>query len=149
MVTHRPARTSTPMSEDRPNAIETRWRQRFHNLSKAYALLREAAEAPSLSRLEEEGLIQRFEYTFELCWKTMKDYLEAGGLDVRLPRDVLKEAYRTGLVSDGEAWLEVLEKRNLLAHTYDDERFAEALGRVRGRFFPAMRELVGRLEAEV
>jgi nucleotidyltransferase substrate binding protein (TIGR01987 family) len=136
------------MSEDRPNAKETRWRQRFHNLSKAYALLQEAAEAPSLSRLEEEGLIQRFEYTFELCWKTMKDYLEAGGLDVRLPRDVLKEAYRTGLVSDGEAWLEMLENRNLLAHTYDDERFAEALGRVRGRFFPAMRELVGRLEAE-
>ena len=130
------------------NKKATRWRQRLENLSKAYSLLSEAAESQELSRLEQEGLIKRFEYTFELAWKTLKDYLEAKGLSVTYPRDVLKQAFQSGLVRDGEAWLEMLESRNTLAHTYDEARFNEAVERVRERFFPAIRELVDRLHAE-
>lgn len=127
---------------------ETRWRQRFENLSKAFSLLAEAAEATELSRLEQEGLIQRFEYTFELAWKTAKDYLEAQGIAATYPRDVLKQAFQSGLVRDGETWLDMLESRNMLAHTYDEARFNEAVERVRERFFPAIRDLVDRLQAE-
>ena len=133
---------------DDTNKKATRWRQRLENLSKAYSLLSEAAESQELSRLEQEGLIKRFEYTFELAWKTAKDYLEAKGLSVTYPRDVLKQAFQSGLVRDGEAWLEMLESRNTLAHTYDEARFNEAVERVRERFFPAIRELVDRLHAE-
>ena len=125
-----------------------RWRQRFENLFKAYSLLSEAAQATDLSRLEQEGLIKRFEYTFELAWKTTKDYLEAKGVSVTYPRDVLKQAFQSGLVRDGEAWLEMLESRNTMAHTYDEARFTEAVERVRERFFPAIRDLVDRLHAE-
>ena len=133
---------------DDTNKKATRWRQRLENLSKAYSLLSEAAGSQELSRLEQEGLIKRFEYTFELAWKTAKDYLEAKGLSVTYPRDVLKQAFQSGLVRDGEAWLEMLESRNTLAHTYDEARFNEAVERVRERFFPAIRELVDRLHAE-
>ena len=125
-----------------------RRRQRFENLSKAYSLLSEAAQATELSRLEQEGLIKRFEYTFELAWKTAKDYLEAKGVSVTYPRDVLKQAFQSGLVRDGEAWLEMLESRNTMAHTYDEARFNEAVESVRKRFFPAIRDLVDRLHAE-
>jgi nucleotidyltransferase substrate binding protein (TIGR01987 family) len=72
---------------------EIRWRQRYENLKRAYALYDEGARAEKLNRLEKEGLIQRFEYTFELSWKTMKDYLAGKGVDVAYPRDVLKEAF--------------------------------------------------------
>ena len=133
---------------DDTNKKATRWRQRLENLSKAYSLLSEAAGSQELSRLEQEGLIKRFEYTFELAWKTAKDYLESKGLSVTYPRDVLKQAFQSGLVRDGEAWLEMLESRNTLAHTYDEARFNEAVERVRERFFPAIRELVDRLHAE-
>ena len=67
----------------------------------------EAVADPDLNRLEKEGLIQRFEYTFELAWKTLKDYLEGKGVEALYPRDVIKEAFRSGLVTDGDVWMEM------------------------------------------
>ena len=125
-----------------------RWRQRFENLSKAYSLLSEAAQATELSRLEQEGLIKRFEYTFELAWKTAKDYLEAKGVSVTYPRDVLKQAFQSGLVRDGEAWLEMLDIRDNFADLYEDEPLREAVEGIRERFFPSIRDLVEGLRAE-
>lgn len=128
---------------------ETRWRQRYENLRRAYALYHEAATAEGLNRLEKEGLIQRFEYTFELSWKTMKDYLEGKGLDAAYPRDVLKEAFAYGLIENGDAWMEMLEGRNLLSHTYDEKTFETAFGLAREQFYEAISSFLGRLEAEV
>ncbi len=127
-------------------SIDTRWQQRFANLLKAFNLLQEAATAEKLSALEGEGLIQRFEYTFELSWKTLKDYLESRGVAVQFPRDVIKEAFRAGLLDDGEAWIEMLEKRNVLAHTYNETQFRESVSAVRERFYPRIKELIKRLE---
>ena len=79
-------------------STDTRWQQRFDNLLKAFHLLQDAATAENLSALESEGLIQRFEYTFELSWKTLKHYLESKGVTVQFPRDVIKEAFRAGLI---------------------------------------------------
>jgi len=128
---------------------ETRWRQRFDNLLKAHDLLAAAARRTDLSRLEQEGLVQRFEYTFELSWKTLKDYLEAQGLPVTYPRDVIKQAFRNELLTSGETWLDMLESRNTLAHTYDETRFQTSINKVHNEFFPAIDQLVKRLNAEV
>jgi nucleotidyltransferase substrate binding protein (TIGR01987 family) len=127
---------------------ETRWRQRFSNLSRAFALYDEGASAETLNRLEKEGLIQRFEYTFELSWKTMKDYLEARGISAAYPRDTIKESFAHGLIEDGETWMEMLERRNLLSHTYDEKSFQTAYGLVRGPFHSAISLLVERLRRE-
>lgn len=106
------------------NSKEIRWKQRFANFQKAYKQLSEAVIIEAqLSDLEKEGLIQRFEYTFELAWKTLKDYLESKGVEARYPRDVIKESFRNDLIDDGELWLEMLDKRNILAHAYDEEVF--------------------------
>ncbi|SFQ33121.1 nucleotidyltransferase substrate binding protein [Salibacterium halotolerans] len=116
-----------------------RWRQRFENFNKAYRTLMEAVEQyPVLSTLEKEGMIQRFEYTFELAWKTLKDYLESQGIDVTFPREVLKTAYQHDLIDNGEIWLEMLESRNILAHTYNEERFYLAVEKIKHDFSPAM-----------
>ena len=84
---------------------DTRWKQRFQNFDRALVLLREALErGPGvLSNLEKEGVIQRFEYTFELAWKTIKDFLEEGGLIISplTPRQVLKDAYVAKVLADG------------------------------------------------
>lgn len=128
---------------------ENRWKQRFENLAKAFSLLEEAATAENLSALESEGLIQRFEYTFELCWKTLKDYLESKGIAVQFPRDVLKEAFHAGIIADGEVWIEMLEKRNTLAHTYNETQFKDSVSAVRDRFYPRIRRLVDRLKEEL
>ncbi len=131
------------------NLKEIRWRQRYENLKRAYALYQEGVQREELNRLEKEGLIQRFEYTFELSWKTLKDYLEAKGLLVSYPRDVIKEAFTTGLVTNGDIWMEMLERRNLLSHTYDEATFDEAFMLVSGPFFRAMSELVEKLRTEL
>jgi nucleotidyltransferase substrate binding protein (TIGR01987 family) len=123
---------------------EIRWRQRFGNLRKAFALLQEAVRTPDLNRLEREGLIQRFEYTFELAWKTLKDYLEGKGVEAPYPRDVIKEAFRSGLVTDGDVWMEMLENRNVMSHTYDEKMFESVLSSVRERYFPVLDELMER-----
>jgi nucleotidyltransferase substrate binding protein (TIGR01987 family) len=127
---------------------EIRWKQRAENLSKAFALFQEAATAQGLSRLEKEGLIQRFEYTFELAWKTLKDYLEAQGISASFPRDVIKEAFRAGVIEDGETWLEMLDKRNQLSHTYDETKFNDSVEAVQLRFYKPLAWLVDTLRKE-
>jgi len=129
------------------NPKEIRWKQRLGSLNKAFDLLRSAVEQNELSRLEEEGLIQRFEYTFELSWKTLKDFQAAKGIDLAFPRDVIKEAFRAGLIADGEVWMDMLDSRNELSHTYSEERFALAIVAVRQRFYPAVSALVSWLRS--
>ena len=106
---------------------DIRWKQRFQNFDRGFVLLRDALarEPESLSMLEKEGVIQRFEYTFELAWKTLKDYLEESGLVITpiTPRQVIKEAFAAKVISDGVVWVNMLDHRNLLSHTYDSSVF--------------------------
>jgi len=107
------------------NAV--RWKQRFENFERALLLLKEAFEKdPSeMSDLEKEGVIQRFEYTFELAWKTLKDYLVYSGVvfDQITPRSVIKQAFAAKIIKDGQAWINMLDQRNLMSHTYDKTIF--------------------------
>ncbi len=124
------------------NQKEIRWDQRFVNFEKAFNQLKNAVERiESLDNLAKEGLIQRFEYTFELAWKTLKDYLESNGIVTKFPRETLKHAFQTELLENGETWLDMLEKRNLLAHTYDEKNFQKALETILNLYYPEMLKL--------
>jgi len=76
-----------------------------------------------LSEMEEQGLIQSFENTFELAWKTLQDFLEEQGgyLDIKGPRPVLTQAFQDGYLTNGEKWMEMFKDRNRTVHTYDEE----------------------------
>lgn len=121
---------------------DIRWRQRFQNFDRAFVLLREALERgpAALSPLEKEGVIQRFEYSFELAWKTVKDFLEAGGLVIAplTPRQVIKDAFAAKVIGDGQVWIDMLDHRNLLSHTYDFFVFEKAVEAIAKRYLPAM-----------
>ena len=125
---------------------EIRWKQRFSNFKKAGAQLMEFVELGELSKFERQGLIQCFEYTFELAWKTLKDYLELQGFDVNSPRNTIQTAYQAKLIRDGHVWIDALQKRNLMAHTYSESRALEAEAQILQKYYPAIRELIATLE---
>ena len=131
---------------------EIRWQQRLASFERALSLLREAMlNGPAaLNQLEKEGVIQRFEYCFELGWKTSKDYMEANGFvfAVVMPRQVLKEAYAAKIIADGEAWIAMLDHRNLLSHTYSPVVFEQAVAAIQERYLPALEQLKGIMQLE-
>jgi len=129
---------------------DIRWKQRFQNFEGAYKLLDEAMAGGSgeLSDLEKEGVVQRFEYTFELAWKTLRDYLENSGLVIApiTPRNVIKEAHAAKFLSKGQIWIDMLDHRNLLSHTYDQGEFERAIVQLESTYLPAIRALYERLK---
>lgn len=131
---------------------EIRWQQRLASFERALSLLREAMlNGPgALNQLEKEGVIQRFEYCFELGWKTGKDYMEANGFvfAVVMPRQVLKEAYAAKIIADGEAWIAMLDHRNLLSHTNSPVVFEQAVAAIQERYLPALEQLKGFMQLE-
>lgn len=128
---------------------ETRWKQRFMNFDKAFHTLERTVAIENPSEAERGGLIQFFEVAFELSWKTLKDYLEAGGFQVKSPRDVLKQAFQSGIIQDGHAWMEALDDRNLTAHTYNEETAAKIDRLIREKYFPAIAALYETLKKEM
>ncbi|WP_289021913.1 nucleotidyltransferase substrate binding protein [Desulfobacter postgatei] len=135
------------------NADEIRWKQRFENFEKAVLLLQESLEAKPVleySRLEQEGIVQRFEYTFELAWKTLKDRLYYEGYDEKTPRSVIRRAFETGFLSEDETeiWLDSLEKRNLLSHTYNEKTALAALKKIEEEYGQVLKKVYERLRPE-
>ena len=132
---------------------EIRWRYRFHNFSRAYSLLSEALEedVEVLNDLEKEGVIQRFEYTFELGWNTLKDRMEYDGLvmDSVTPRSVIRTAAAAGLIADGQTWIDMLDDRRNTSHRYDMELLEEVLGNIRDTYLPVLDTLHERLLEEM
>jgi nucleotidyltransferase substrate binding protein (TIGR01987 family) len=124
---------------------DIRWRQRFENFDRALGLLREALAdgQENLSPLEQEGAAQRLEYTLELAWKCMKDYLEDSGVTISpaTPRQVIKEAFVAKIITDGQTWIDMLNHRNLLSHTYDFAVFEEAIRATEDRYLPTLQAL--------
>jgi len=104
---------------------DIRWKQRFANYQKALNRLREVAAntlSEELSELEKEGLIQRFEYSYELAWKTLQDYLkEIGYSEVAGPGKVISQAFEDGIIKDGEGWRRMKQSRELTSHTYNED----------------------------
>ena len=124
---------------------DTRWKQRFQNLEKAYLSLEKALSKSSLSELERAGLIKIYELTFELAWKTLKDYLEDQAIAVKYPRETIKEAFKYELIEDGELWLEMLGNRNLMVHAYDEARAKQAHKLISEKYFKALKQVLEKL----
>jgi len=104
---------------------DIRWKQRFSNFQKAFIQLREAVELSNkreLTDLEKQGVIQSFEYTYELSWNMIRDYLIYKGIiDIVGSRDAIKLAYKYGILKNGEIWIEMINSRNLTTHTYNNK----------------------------
>ena len=120
---------------------EIRWKQRFENFEKAFRLLERTVAIVSPSEAERGGLIQFFEAAFELSWKTMKDYLEAQGIDAKTPRDAIKQAFHIELIEDGHVWMQALENRNLTAHTYNEKMSLEIEKLIKKEYYPKIKQL--------
>lgn len=129
---------------------EIRWVQRANSFEKAFARLEAAvklAEQRELSDLEAQGLIQGFEYTHELAWKTLKNFLEAQGIvNLYGSRDTTRAAFRNGLLENGEIWMDMVDKRNLTSHTYDEETAAQVVSTICTTYFTEFERLLDRFK---
>ena len=121
---------------------DARWKQRFQNFEKAFLFLEKSvSEKENYTPLESAGLVQAFEFTFELAWKTIKDFLYDQGIETRYPREAIKEGFRTQLIEDGHAWMEMLEKRNELSHTYNESVAAQSVKIIKNSYYPALTQV--------
>jgi len=129
---------------------DVRWIQRFNHFKKVFARLKEAVEVArqrQLSKLEEQGLIQAFEFTHELAWNTLKDFLEdRGAQNLYGSKDATREAFKTGLIENGQAWMDMISSRNLASHTYDEATAAEIVSAILDTYFAEFEALQNKLE---
>lgn len=126
---------------------DIRWQQRFSNYCKALAQLETFVEPPSLNQREQQGLIKAFEYTFELAWNTLRDLLRSQGDSSLLgSRDTLREAFRLGLIAQGETWMLMIQDRNLTSHTYNRATADAIADHIVGSYLPCFQQLRTRLD---
>ncbi|PVZ68917.1 nucleotidyltransferase substrate binding protein [Pelagibaculum spongiae] len=120
---------------------DIRWIQRFDNYQRALGRLTDAAELAAtrpLSELEQQGLIQAFEFTHELAWNTLKDFLTYRGVGQIIgSRDATRAAFKADLLESGEDWMEMIKSRNLTTHTYREEVVRDIAGKILHRYHPA------------
>lgn len=121
---------------------DIRWKQRFSNFQRAFARLEEAIGQEELNELERNGLVQRFEFTLELAWKTMKDFLEYKGFSFSpFPKDTFRQAQQALYIDNAQALIDGLDLRNMLSHDYDGQKFLSAEKQLRLETFPALVKL--------
>ncbi|QWF70100.1 nucleotidyltransferase substrate binding protein [Methylomonas paludis] len=119
---------------------DIRWKQRFDNFNRALHQLRLAVELSQqrpLSDLERQGIIQGFEIVHELAWNVLKDFLEYEGIQgIVGSRSAVREAFKRGLIDDGETWMDMIEKCNLSSHTYNLEIAATLTTAIIDSYYP-------------
>jgi nucleotidyltransferase substrate binding protein (TIGR01987 family) len=117
------------------------WKQRLANFRMAFGRLDDAVlllRQRDLSDLERQGLIQAFEFTHELAWNLMKDWFDyQGSFQISGSRDTTREAFRMGLIQDGEVWMDMIRSRNQSFHTYNLEMAAEITRAIDARYWAA------------
>lgn len=139
---------------------DIRWQQRFSNFKKALVKYNEAVKllkekedeemdaiGASMEEILKEGLIQRFEYTHELAWNTMKDYIVyQGTFDIKGSRDATREAFKIGLVENGDVWMDMISSRNKTSHTYNDETANEIYEKIINEYAVAFNAFHAKME---
>ncbi|MCL2328867.1 MAG: nucleotidyltransferase substrate binding protein [Bacteroidetes bacterium] len=121
---------------------DIRWKQRFKNFEQAFCRLQEAIKQDKLNELERNGLIQRFEFTIELAWKVMKDFLEEKGFAFKpSPKDTFRQAQEARYIDYAQSLIDALNMRNELSHDYDGELFKLSEMELRNEIFPAIEKL--------
>jgi len=132
---------------------DIRWEQRFNNYKKALQKLSEAIEefeVGELSDLEKEGMIQRFEYTHELAWLTIKDYYEyQGETNIQGSKDAIKIAFNRGLISNGKVWIEMIDSRQLTVHTYNEDTAEKVVAKIVYEYSDLFNELKEKFNEEI
>ena len=134
------------------SAPDVRWKQRFANYKKAFAQLEAFIRQEHLNKLEEQGLIKAFEYTYELAWNTMKDFLEyQGETDIPGSRDAIRKSFARGIIADGDIWVDMLQARNRTSHTYNEDTARDIVDSIRQDYFSAfhryLSDMQNRLES--
>jgi nucleotidyltransferase substrate binding protein (TIGR01987 family) len=129
---------------------DIRWKQRFLNYRKALAQLGKAVDLSlqrPLSELEQQGLIQAFEFVHELAWNVIKDYFEyQGNSSITGSRDAIREAFKRNLILDGEGWMDMIASRNKSFHTYNEETAAEIAEKVLKLYFNLFQDFNARMQ---
>lgn len=130
---------------------DIRWKLRFNNYLKALQTLDEAsvlAQTRELSKLEQQGLIQSFEFTHELAWNVFKDYLSDKGISGLIgSKDASRSAFKNGLIAEGEDWMSMIADRNLTSHTYDQETAQAIAAHILERYYPAFKSMAAKFSA--
>jgi nucleotidyltransferase substrate binding protein (TIGR01987 family) len=124
------------------------WKERFESFCNALRQLDSALQQKKFSLLEKNGVIKRFEFTFELAWKTLQDMLneQLGYYDVKGPKPVIKQAFKDKLIADGQAWIDMLNDRNLSSHLYDEGSARNIFDKIQNKYFSLFVELQTNLE---
>ena len=127
-----------------------RWKQRFENYKDALLTFEQVIpQYPQMSELEKDGLIQRFEFTFDLAWKVMQDFLKyAGYVDIKGPRACLRQMAQDNLI-DAFAWEEILTTRNELSHIYNEDKSRILLDKIVSDFLPVLQEFKKQMESKL
>jgi nucleotidyltransferase substrate binding protein (TIGR01987 family) len=129
---------------------DVRWHQRLQNYRSAFNELDEAVALSNqrgLSKLEEQGLIQAFEYTYELAWNTIKDfYQNQGETGIQGSRDAIRLAFERGLIESGESWMAMIKSRTLTSHTYNRETARLIADQILNNYHPLLKDLLVALE---
>lgn len=128
-----------------------RWEQKLQSYHKALNRLAEVVnemDKRQLNDFEADGLIQRFEFTFELAWKLIKSYAEYQGTDKEImgSRDAIRWAYENHLISDSATWMEMIKRRNDTSHTYDEDTAAEVVMRIKDSYYQAFVKLYNEMK---
>ena len=132
------------------NDQDIRWQQRFANYKKALAQLKNAVELSkqrALSQLEKQGVIQAFEFTHELAWNVLKDYLEDQGMqNINGSKDTTRAAFKVALIVSGEQWMAMIQSRNLSSHTYNEHTAEQLVDAILSVYFPLFEALQTEME---
>lgn len=120
---------------------DIRWKQRFQQYSNAFTLLQSAMSIQHPNVVERAGIIQFFEMAFELAWRLLKDYQLAEGFQINSPREAIKQAFQSGLIEQGHAWIQALEDRNLTTHTYNEATAQLVENKIRQDYFGLLERL--------
>lgn len=137
-----------PIQDDR----DIRWHQRLDNYVRAMAQLQSAvtlAATRELSELEQQGMVQAFEFTHELAWNVMKDYFFYQGSSSQITgsRDATRQAFSVGLIEDGEGWMEMIQSRNQSSHTYNRATALALVDRITQRYAALFNAFVLKMES--
>lgn len=136
------------MSKSKVMEADVRWKQRFENYEKAFLLFRRFLAKDHLNEFEKQGLIKAFEYTHELAWKVMKDYLEYEGITgITGSRSATREAYNKNLIDQGQLWMDMIESRNKTVHTYLQDILVTEYVLIIDKYFPLFEQFYQKMKS--
>lgn len=119
-----------------------RFEERFQDYSNALNRLKDAIKEEATDIII-DGTIQRYEFTFELSWKVIKDYLEYNGIteSINSPREIIKQAFQSNIIKDGDIWIQMMLDRNSLSHLYDEEKSRQIYDNIKAKYINEFEDL--------